>query len=517
MENAVEKVNTRKVPLWLIAVSILLPTAFSTLATSATNVAIPHISGYFAATVDEASWVVTSYMIANACLILMTGWLEHLFGRKKFLKIFIGIFTLGSCICAAAPSLNFLVLGRLIQGIGGGPMVPMAQTVLLSAFPFEKRGLAMSLFGFATMVSAILGPSFGGFIVDNLSWQDIYMINLPIGIVSIILIQKNIADTPHESHPQHVDFVGIITMIFWLLSMQVVLDKGQQYNWFDCPWILWLSIFSLCCFTIFIVWESGNENAIVNLKIFKNKNFIIGTILSATLSMIVFTTMFLMPKFLQNVMGYTALLSGYTLAPRVISCVVMTIFIPKLMTLYDNRFLIALGFLCMGVSTFMYASLNLNVSFWYVSIPNILLGIGVILALTPVSALVLGTLPKNELANGSSLHNLCKTVGQAFVVSMSSTLVARHTQLHQGFLVENLSNFNLVFQQKMAGLTHTFMSNASSTFATTKANAYIYKQLVEQSTLFAYVDTFAVVALMAFILIPLAFFLNTNIDKKQDD
>lgn len=183
--------------------------------------------------------------------------------------------------------------------------------------------------------------------------------------------------------------------------------------------------FHCLCFTIFIVWESGNDDAIVNLKVFKDKNFIIGTVLSATLSMIVFTTMFLMPKFLQNVLGYTALLSGATLAPRVLSCVVMTIFIPKLMKLYDNRFLIALGFLCMGLSTFMYTNLNLDVSFGYVSIPNVLLGVGVILALTPVSALVLGTLPKAELANGSSLHNLCKTVGQAFVVSMSSTMVAQ--------------------------------------------------------------------------------------------
>lgn len=513
MENAAIQVKKRHhVPLWLIAVSILLPTAFSTLATSATNVAIPYISGHFAATVDEASWVVTSYMIANACLILMTGWLEHLFGRKRFLKIFIGIFTIGSCICAVAPSLNFLVLGRLIQGIGGGPMVPMAQTILLSAFPSSKRGLAMSLFGFATMVSAILGPSFGGFIVDNLSWQDIYMVNLPVGIVSIIMISRNIQDTPRDSHAKKVDFVGIVTMIFWLLSMQIVLDKGHQYDWFNCPWIFWLSIFSLCCFTIFIVWESGNDDAIVNLKVFKDKNFIIGTVLSATLSMIVFTTMFLMPKFLQNVLGYTALLSGATLAPRVLSCVVMTIFIPKLMKLYDNRFLIALGFLCMGLSTFMYTNLNLDVSFGYVSIPNVLLGVGVILALTPVSALVLGTLPKAELANGSSLHNLCKTVGQAFVVSMSSTMVAQHSQLHQGFLVENLSRFNLTFQQKMASLTHTFMGNISNIYATTKANAYMYKHLVEQSTLFAYVDTFAVVALMAFILIPFAFLLNTKIN-----
>ena len=174
----------KKVPLWLIAVSILLPTSFSALATSATNVAIPHISGYFAATDDEVKWVVTSYMIANACLIMLSGWLESLLGRKTFLKVSISIFTLGAFICVAAPSLNVMVLGRFIQGIGGGPMTPMAQTILLSAFPADKKGVAMSLFGLAVMVFAILGPSFGGFLVDNLSWQYIYSVNIPIGIVS---------------------------------------------------------------------------------------------------------------------------------------------------------------------------------------------------------------------------------------------------------------------------------------------------------------------------------------------
>lgn len=500
----------RKPPIWLIAISILMPTAFSALATTATNVAIPHISGYFAATADEAKWIVTSYMVANACMIMLSGWLENLLGRKQFMKICVVIFTLGAVICSVAPSLNIMVLGRLIQGVGGGPMTPMSQTVLLSVFPPEKKGLAMSLFGLAVMVCAILGPSFGGFLVDNLNWHYIYSVNIPIGVVSYMLISRNIAETEPCKGKIRMDFVGMIALIVWLLSMQIVLDKGQQYNWFDCRWICWLSGFSLVVLSFLIVWEIENKNSFMKLRLFKDKNFLIGTIISTAVSMVVFTTMYLAPQFLQNVLGYTALLSGYSMAPRVISCLIMLAVIPSLMKVYDSRLLIAIGFFFLGAATFVFTNVNLAVSFWYVSLPNILLGIGVILTFIPISALALGTLPKDQLANGASLHNFCKTIGVAVVVSMSSTLVARHSQMHQAYLVDNLSNFNLVFQNKMAGLIHTFISGASSTFAQHKANAFVYKQMVAQSTLFAYVDTFAAVALLAFVLIPLPFLMKNK-------
>lgn len=289
--------------------------------------------------------------------------------------------------------------------------------------------------------------------------------------------------------------------------MQIVLDKGQQYNWFDCGWICWLSGFSVVMLLFLIVWEIENKESFIKIRLFKDRNFLIGTIISTAVSMVIFTTMYLAPQFLQNVLGYTALLSGYTMAPRVISCVLMLAAIPHLMKIYDIRLLIAIGFFFLGLATFLYTNVNLAVSFWYVSLPNILLGVGVILIFIPISALALGTLPKDQLANGASLHNFCKTIGVAIVVSMSSTLVARHSQMHQNFLVDNLSNYNLVFQQKMFGLIHTFSVSASQSFAQMKANALVYKQMVTQSTLMAYVDTFAIVAALAFVLIPLSFFM----------
>ena len=511
--------KSKPAPLWLVALSILIPTSFACLATSATNVAIPHISGYFGSTIDEANWIITSYMIANSCLILMSGWLENLLGRKRFLKIFIGIFTLGSLICAMAPNLNIMVLGRLIQGIGGGPMTPLAQSILISAFPQDKRGIAMSLYGLAVMVFAILGPTFGGFIVDNADWQWIYLVNIPVGILSISMVHSNIEELQNRKEIKKTDFLGMISLILWLLSMQIVLDKGQQYNWFDCAWISWLAGFSVCMLVFFIVRELESSSPLINLRLFKDRNFLIGTILSSAVSMIVFSTIVLVPQFLQNMMGYTAILSGYALAPRIISCVLMMLLINSLMKTFDNRILIAIGFLFLGISTLFFINLNLNISFIYIAIPQVLMGVGVILTFIPISSLVLGTLPKSELTNGSSLHNLCKSTMTAIIASVASTLVARHSQIHQVYLVDNLSNFNLIFQQKFAALLNTFMSNASSNFAAIKTNAYIYKSLLSQSRLMAYVDVFEIFALIAFCLIPLSmlFKIETNPKKKLTD
>ena len=324
-------------PLWLVAFSILLPTSFACLATSATNVAIPHISGYFGSTLDEANWIITSYMIANSCLILMSGWLENLLGRKLFLKIFIGIFTLGSLICAMAPNLNIMVLGRLIQGIGGEPMTPVSQAILLAAFPPDKKGIAMSLYGIAVMVFAILGPTFGGFIVDNADWQWIYLVNIPVGILSISMVHANIEELDTRKKAGKTDFWGMISLVLWLLSMQVVLDKGQQYNWFDSAWISWLAGFSVCAFVFFVIRELESHSPLINLRLFKDRNFLVGTILSSTINMLIFSSIVLIPQFLQNLMGYTAILSGYALAPRIISCVIMMILINLLMKIFDNK------------------------------------------------------------------------------------------------------------------------------------------------------------------------------------
>ena len=307
----------------------------------------------------------------------------------------------------------------------------------------------------------------------------------------------------------------MISLVLWLLSMQVVLDKGQQYNWFDCAWISWLAGFSVCALVFFIVREFESSSPLINLRLFKDRNFLIGTILSSSINMLVFSSIVLIPQYLQNLMGYTAILSGYALAPRIISCVLMMLVINQLMKIFDNRILIAIGFMFLGISILFFINLNLSIPFIYIAIPQVLMGVGVIMTFIPVSALVLGTLPKSELTNGASLHNLCKSTMTAVIASVASTLVARHAQMHQVYLVENLSNFNPVFQHKFSTLLHTFMANASSSFATIKTNSYMYKSLLTQSRLMAYVDVFEIFALIAFLLMPLALFFKTNNSRKK--
>ncbi len=508
--------NTEKnTPLWLICCAILLPTSFAMLATSETNVAIPHIAGFFGATLDEANWVITSYMIANAILIPLTAWFENKLGRVNFLKIFIGLFTIGSLICAFSHSLNIMIVGRLVQGVGGGPLMPMSQAILISSFPFEKRGKAMALFALAVMVSSIMGPTVGGYIVDNSSWQWIYLMNIPVGIVSILLVQLFIPENPHKSKPRKMDTVGVLLLIMWLMPMQIVLDKGQQFDWFGTPWIAWLAGISLFSFIFFIVWELECKNAIVNIRVFKDRNFAVGTLLGAAVNMLIYITIVLLPKYLQGVMKYTAFLSGLSLAPRVISCLVMLCFIDKLVQKVDNRLLIGVGFGLLAISTFWYTNLNLSVSFAYIVIPNVILGAGVILTFIPISALVLGTLPKSELSNGAGLHSLAKCIATVFSVSVSNTLVARLSQAHQYHLVGNLSNCNLIFRRHMEATTHKFMHFYPHLFAQHKAGFVYYKQLIVQSNIFAYTDVFKIFTLIAILLIPLGFMLQVDLDERH--
>lgn len=499
----------KKAPLWLIAFAVTLPTFFAFLATSATNVALPHIAGFFGSTNDEAKWVITSYMVANGIFLPLTGWLERTLGRLAFLKIFITLFTLGSIVCLLAPNLNILILGRLIQGVGGGVLMPLTQSILLQEFPRERKGDAMAIFIFAIMVSSIMGPTVGGFLVDNFSWQWIFIINIPVGILSLILIPIVVNDTQHQRKKESVDFIGLAALISWLLSMQVVLDEGQQFGWFDCTWICWLSGFSLFSMLFFVVWELERENPIVNLRVFKNLNFSIGTILGTLVNVLVCVTIILLPQFYQGIMHYTAFLTGLSLGARVIACVVL-LFIGKLCQLYDLRILIALGFFITGISIYMCASVSLTISPTTLLLSNVLFGIGTALALVPITTMALGTLNKDEISNAAGIHSLVKCVAGSVCTSLASSFAIRLSQIHQTYLVKNMSVYNPNFVRRFSALKLFFLHHGSNYIAVKKTNILLFKQLLIQSKLCAYVDLFQTFALITFLVIPLVFFMKIN-------
>src|SRR5512140_1650173 len=303
---------------WLIAVSVMAATFMEILDTSVANVALPHIAGNLSATTEEATWVLTSYLVANAIVLPITGWLSVLLGRKCLLIISISLFTASSLACGVAPNLGFLIAARIIQGIGGGTLIPISQAVLLESFPPEKRGVAMATFGMGVVVAPILGPTLGGWITDNYSWRWIFYINLPVGIFAALMAQAFVEDPPYIKHAkiEKVDFTGFALLAVWLGTLQVILDKGQQEDWFASEWLRWFAVISAGCFLGFVVRELRTAHPIVDLRVLKNWNFGAGVLMITTLAAVLYGTTAALPIFLQTLMGYPALESGLTLSPR---------------------------------------------------------------------------------------------------------------------------------------------------------------------------------------------------------
>lgn len=504
-----EEINPRKAPLWLMSLVVVIPTFFAFLATSATNVALHHIAGSFGSTTDEAKWVVTSYMIANGIFLPLTGWLERKLGRLNFMKIFIAIFTIGSIICALAPSLVILILGRIIQGVGGGVLMPLSQSILLQEFPSNRKGDAMAIFVFSIMVSSIMGPTVGGLLVDNFSWQWIFIVNIPIGVLSLILIPMIVNDTIRSNKKESVDILGIAFLILWLFSMQVVLDKGQQYCWFDCTWLYWLCVFSLSMMFAFIVWELEYKNPIVDLRVFKNFNFVISTILGVIINVMVCATMILLPQFYQDLMHYTAADTGIALSSRAFACIILFV-IGKICNLYDVRCVIATGFFLLGISIMLCINLNFQVNSQWIILSNILFGVGFVVALVPVSGIALGTLPKEQIPSGAGIHSLSKCVTGSIATSLASSWIISLSQVHQTYLVKNMSVSNINFTTHFNALKSVFMRSSEIITAAKKANIILYKQLLVQSKLMAISDLFALCALLTFLMIPFVVFLKVE-------
>ena len=502
-----EKLN---IPLWLVTISIMLPTVFSMLATSSVNVAIPYIAGQFGSTRDEANWVVTSYMIAHAMMLPITGWLEIKFTRRKLLKIISVIFALGSVICFLAPTLNVLIIGRIIQGIGGGPFMPLSQAILLQTFPKKLQATAMGVFGLGMMVSAIAGPAMGGILVEHLSWEWIFIVNIPIVVASVVMIHCNVMNSDTRLKVNKFDVVGFVALVLWLLPMQTVLDKGSQYGWFDCGWICWLSGFSVCSMVFFIVWELEFKNAITDFRIFKNFNFLIGTILGSGVNMIAYMTLSAIPGFLQSLMGYNAELAGLSLLARALACIIFMVIVSKLCEFVDNRIIAGIGYVFLTISTFLFTQLNLQVSFACFMLPNFLLGAGIMFAFIPITKLALATVEKEKLAIAAGLHSLLKCVMTAFTISVTNALVIALSQVHQNYLIGNLSLLNMRFVVKLSAAVSKYSHYFPLNVADTKANGILYKDTIAQAKLMAYTDVFAIFAMICLIFLPLCFLLQVN-------
>lgn len=486
---------------WLVAPVVALAAFMEILDISVANVALPHIAGDLSVSRDESTWILTSYLVANAIVMPITGWLAGRFGRKRLFLSCIAAFTIVSLLCGLAPSLSVLVILRTLQGAAGGGLQPTGQAILNDAFPAEQQGMATAVYGIAAVVAPAIGPSLGGWITDNYDWRWVFLINVPVGAVLLFLI-GTLVKTPNEAASAQrggVDWTG-----FWLVAaslgcLQVALDRGQEYDWFASGMITTLCVVSAISFALLIWWELQHPNPMVNLRLLGRRNFAVSFFLMLMFGFMILGTTYLLPAFAQYVMGYQATQAGELLMPGGLLLIALFPFIGRILNRVDLRALIGVGILIAGAALLWMTNFYQEVSFGALALGRVYLYVGVAFLFLPINALGFGDIPPGQTNYGSALINLARNFGGSIGVAFTSTLVTRRMQLHQSRLVEHLQSLDPSYPEFVQRLGHA--THAAPGSATTLAQA---SQMVQQqASLLSYLDGFKALAVIFFLLLPL--------------
>jgi len=493
---------------WLIAIPVMLATFMVILDTSIVVVALPYIAGNLGATQDESTWVLTSYLVANAVILPASTWLSSFFGRKNFLIVCTIIFTVASATCGIAVSMSMLVVARVLQGIGGGAMQPLSQAILLESFPPTQRGTATALFGLGVVVAPIIGPTLGGWLTDQYSWRWTFYINLPVGIAAAALMLIMIEDPPYirAARPRRIDISGFAFMALFLATLQVVLDKGQDADWFAAVWLRWLAATSAVAFIAFIVRELLVDQPIVDLRIFGNRNFAVSAVLFGFFGLSIYALITLQPLFLQSLLGYPALDAGLSVTPRGIGATAALLLVGALLPRVNPKLLVAIGFGATALASFLLSRLTLQISMSSVFVANIVSGLGTSFIFVPLTTLAIGTLRNEQIGNATGIQNLVRNVGGSIGLSYVSTMLQRYAQVHQALMVGHLSQVSPQYQARLAALQRLFERGFTAPDALLKARGMLYNVLLQQSAYWAFVDLFFVVAALSaacMLLIPI--------------
>jgi DHA2 family multidrug resistance protein len=501
---------------WLIAVVVALAAFMEVLDTSIANVALPYMAGNLGASNDQSTWVLTSYLVSNAIILPMTGWLAGAFGRKRFFMSCLAIFTVSSLLCGMAPSLGLLLLFRVMQGAGGGGLQPMAQAILADTFPPEKRGLAFALYGITAIIAPTIGPTLGGWITFNYSWRWIFFINLPVGVMTWLLVERVVEDPPYlkrfKGAGVKLDYVGIALLTLGIGALQILLDRGQEDDWFGSHFITTLVVISAVCLISLVVWEWFAKSAIIDVHMFKSFNFASASLMMFTLGIMLFSSLVLMPQFLQTLLGYTSQLAGLALSAGGAVLLIETPFIGQLTTKVQARWLIALGWLALSIA--MYYStkrIDLDISFSAATWLRIAQVIGLAFLFTPINLVAYVGVPLEKNNSVAGIINFMRNMGSSVGTSMVTTLIARRSQFHQLRLVEKARVDNPNFANTAQGMTQSFVNSGLGRHeALATAYARIYQDLQAQAASLAYIDTFMVLCVGAAIMFCLTFFLRKN-------
>ena len=494
---------------WLIAIAVMSGTFMEVLDTTVVNVSLPHIAGNLSASNDEATWTLTSYLVANAIILPMTGWLANNFGRKRLLMGSVMGFTIASFLCGLAPSLPFLIVCRILQGACGGGLQPLSQAILLEAFPPEKRGQAMAFWALGIVVAPMLGPVAGGWLTDNYSWRWVFYINIPIGVIALILTQLYIFDPPYlRKKAQGIDYWGIGLLVVGIGCLQIMLDKGQEEDWFSSHLIIVLAVLTVVGLGGLVVRELKAEHPIIDLTVFKYRSFAVGTFLMTVVGFVLYGSTVLLPLFMQILLGYTATHAGVTNLPRGLASFLAMPFIGFLTSKVDVRKLLGAGILSSAVAMFLLSRLNLDVGFsdfWW---PLALQGAALGLIFVPLTTVTNDPVPKERLGNATSLFNLMRNIGASIGISAVTTIQVRNAQKHLHELGANVSTSNLQWQHMIGGLQQFFISKGTDpTTALKRAQAAAFGLVQRQAAMLSYADAFRFLGILFVVMFPLIFLM----------
>jgi DHA2 family multidrug resistance protein len=479
---------TRK---WTITGAVMLVTVMQVLDVTVTNVALPHIQGSLSAAVDEVSWVLTSYLAATAIVLPATGWLASVLGRKRLFLTCTVVFTLASMLCGLAPNIETLLIARMLQGIGGGPLMPLSQAIMWEIFPLRQRGMAMAAWGVGIMMAPIFGPTLGGWISDNWSWRWIFYINLPIGIVGFLVASAVLFDPWYLKKPGRIDAIGLALMAVGFLSLQLVLDQGERHEWFDSSVILALAVLAATTLVAFVVRELITDEPILDLTVYGDRNFAAGSIIMLTVMIGFFSSMVLLALFTQKVLGYDAWTSGLVLAPGGVGNLVSLVAAGRLITRMDQRWLLALGCALNAHATYAMSTVTLEADYWALAWPRLIQGVGIGFIFVPLNTVALATIPRERMGNATVLLNVVRNLGGAIGVAVLTTLLARRSQAHQTTLVGHVDAWDPETAERLrAWAAHFAAQGADSFTAERRAVGVLYQEVTRQAQLLAFADDF---------------------------
>jgi DHA2 family multidrug resistance protein len=506
---------------WTIAMVVMLATFMEVLDTSVANVALPHIAGNLSSTVDEATWVLTSYLVANAVVLPLSGWLGALFGRKRFYMTCVFLFTVSSMLCGMAQSLPMLILFRVLQGVGGGALQPVAQAIVRESFSEREQGMGMAIYGMGVVLAPVIGPTLGGWITDNFTWRWIFYINVPVGVLSLLLTSLLIYDPPYLKRISlkqgaRMDFMGLGLLSVGLASLEIVLDEGQRNDWFSSHLIVASAIIAAFTLVATVVWELRQKDPVVEFHLLKDRNFAIATLTMLVLGFVLYSSTMLLPLYLQTMMGYTAMLSGLVLSPGGLVVLVLLPAVGQLVKRIEARWLVMFGLIAASAGLFLMSGFTLQADFRTFAVSRMVQSVGLAFLFVPINAVAFMFIPKSKTGYATGIINLARNVGGSAGIATSTTLLARRAQFHQARLVDHLTPLDGPYQQAFRGAQRLVEhAGASAADAARIALKMIYGMTLQAANSLAFRDTFWLMGGLFVAAAPLMLLLKRALPPKE--